>query len=178
MSYNNVILVNEFDEEIGVMEKLEAHQKGLLHRAFSVFIFNDQNEMLLQKRALDKYHSGGLWTNTCCSHPSENETILDAGVRRLKEEMNYKADLHTSFSFIYKVALDNDLTEHELDHVLIGKSNVNPVLNPDEASDYKWISIDEVSKDLIENKNSYTYWFNLIMSQYSNELLESLKKIS
>ena len=178
MSYNNVILVNEFDEEIGVMEKLEAHQKGLLHRAFSVFIFNDQNEMLLQKRALDKYHSGGLWTNTCCSHPSENETILDAGVRRLKEEMNYKADLHTSFSFIYKVALDNDLTEHELDHVLIGKSNVNPVLNPDEASDYKWISIDEVSKDLIENKNSYTFWFNLIMSQYSNELLESLKKIS
>lgn len=178
MSHNNVILVNEFDDEIGVMEKLEAHQKGLLHRAFSVFIFNDKNEMLLQKRALNKYHSGGLWTNTCCSHPSENESILDAGVRRLKEEMNYEADLHTSFSFIYKVALDNDLTEHELDHVLLGRSNENPVLNRDEASNYKWISIEDVLTDLKENKNNYTYWFNLIMSQYSNELLESLKKIS
>jgi isopentenyl-diphosphate delta-isomerase len=177
MSHNNVILVNEFDDEIGVMEKLEAHQKGLLHRAFSIFVFNDKNEMLLQKRALTKYHSGGLWTNTCCSHPSENESILEAGIRRLKEEMNYQADLHPSFSFIYKVALDNDLTEHELDHVLIGRSNSNPILNPEEASDYKWVAIDQVSKDVLENKNNYTHWFYLIMTNYSIELIKSLNKI-
>jgi len=174
MSYKNVVLVDKEDREVGVMEKLEAHQKGLLHRAFSIFIFNDNDEMLLQKRALGKYHSGGLWTNTCCSNPGENEAILEAGKRRLLEEMNYTSHLETSFSFIYKVDLDNGLTEHELDHVLIGRSNSNPILNPEEASDYKWISIDAVIKDISENEGDYTFWFKLILKDYRNKLEKSL----
>jgi len=175
MSNINVVLVDELDNEIGVMEKLLAHQKGLLHRAFSVFVFNDKNEMLLQKRALGKYHSEGLWTNTCCSHPTENETIIDAGNRRLMEEMNYSCKLNTSFSFIYKVSLDNDLVEHELDHVLIGKSNEDPNLNPEEASDYKWTSIEDVLLDLKENEANYTYWFKLIIENYMDKLISALK---
>ena len=178
MSYKNVVLVDKEDRKVGVMEKLEAHQKGLLHRAFSIFIFNDNDEMLLQKRALGKYHSGGLWTNTCCSHPSENESILEAGKRRLSEEMNYEADLKACFSFIYKVDLDNDLSEHELDHVLIGRSNSNPILNPEEASDYKWISIDSVISDINENDEDYTFWFKLILKDYRNKLEKSLNKLN
>ena len=174
MSYKNVVLVDKEDREVGVMEKLEAHQKGLLHRAFSIFVFNDNNEMLLQKRALGKYHSGGLWTNTCCSHPGENESILEAGKRRLLEEMNYTSKLAPSFSFIYKVDLDNDLIEHELDHVLIGMSNEDPILNPEEASDFKWVSIDSVLKDINEKEEDYTFWFKLILKNYRNKLENSL----
>jgi isopentenyl-diphosphate delta-isomerase len=173
---NNVILVNEKDQVIGEMEKLEAHQKGLLHRAFSVFVFNDKNELLLQKRALGKYHSEGLWTNTCCSHPEPNESILDAGKRRLKEEMNYVCDLKEGFSFIYKVDFENGLSEHELDHVIIGYSNENPVLNPEEASDFKWMSIDEIEKQIQINKEDFTFWFVLIITKYKNELLQAISK--
>ena len=173
---NKVILVNENDQSVGEMEKLEAHQKGLLHRAFSVFVFNDKNELLLQKRALGKYHSEGLWTNTCCSHPEPNESILDAGKRRLKEEMNYSCDLKEGFSFIYKVDFDNGLSEHELDHVIIGYSNENPVLNPEEASDFKWLSIDEIEKQIEKNKDEFTFWFVLILTKYKNELLQAVSK--
>ena len=174
MSYRNVVLVDELDNEVGVMEKLLAHQKGLLHRAFSIFVFNDKNEMLLQKRAKGKYHSGGLWTNTCCSHPGENESILAAGKRRLLEEMNYVCDLTPSFSFIYKVELDNELVEHELDHVLVGRSNENPILNPEEASDYKWISIEDLMLDLNKNEKDYTYWYQLILNNHKDKLVNSL----
>jgi len=173
---NNVILVNEKDQVIGEMEKLEAHQKGLLHRAFSVFVFNDKNELLLQKRALGKYHSEGLWTNTCCSHPEPNESILDAGKRRLKEEMNYACDLKAGFSFIYKVDFENGLSEHELDHVIIGYSNENPVLNPEEASDFKWMSIEEIEKQIEKNEEDFTFWFVLILTKYKNELLQAISK--
>ncbi|MFM7472823.1 MAG: isopentenyl-diphosphate Delta-isomerase, partial [Crocinitomicaceae bacterium] len=123
MHQNLVVLVNELDQDLGVMEKLEAHQKGLLHRAFSVLIFNSNNELLLQRRAFGKYHSEGLWTNTCCSHPYLGETILAAGKRRLKEEMGMAVDLDEVFQFVYKAPLDNDLTEFELDHVLVGYSD-------------------------------------------------------
>lgn len=173
---NNVILVNEQDQVIGEMEKLEAHQKGLLHRAFSVFVFNDNKELLLQKRALGKYHSEGLWTNTCCSHPEPNESILDAGKRRLKEEMNYQCELKEGFSFIYKVDFENGLAEHELDHVIVGYSNENPVLNPEEASDFKWLSIEEIEKQIEKNKDEFTFWFVLILTKYKNELLQAVSK--
>ena len=173
---NKVILVNEKDQSVGEMEKLEAHQKCLLHRAFSVFVFNYKNELLLQKRALGKYHSEGLWTNTCCSHPEPNESILDAGKRRLKEEMNYSCDLKEGFSFIYKVDFENGLSEHELDHVIIGYSNEDPILNPEEASDYKWLSIEEIEKQIEKNKDEFTFWFVLILTKYKNELLQAVSK--
>ena len=141
MSIEKVILVDENDNQVGVMPKLEAHQKGLLHRAFSVFIFNSKYELLLQKRASSKYHSGGLWTNTCCSHPREGEEILDAAKRRLIEEMGIDTSLRKVHDFIYKAELDNDLTEHEFDHVLYGIYNEDPIINKDEADDFKWIDI-------------------------------------
>ncbi len=173
---NKVILVNEKDQSVGEMEKLEAHQRGLLHRAFSVFVFNDKNELLLQKRALSKYHSGGLWTNTCCSHPEPNESNLNAAKRRLKEEMNYTCELKEGFSFIYKIDFENGLSEHELDHVIIGAANEDPILNPEEASDFKWLSIEEIETQIETNKNEFTYWFILILTKYKNELLQSISK--
>jgi isopentenyl-diphosphate delta-isomerase len=171
---NQVILVNEFDEEIGSMEKLEAHQKGLLHRAFSVFVFNSKKELLLQKRALGKYHSEGLWTNTCCSHPSPNETIENAAVRRLKEEMGYSCTVIKTFSFIYDVALDNELIEHELDHVVIGISDENPVLNPAEASDFDWKSIDSIKNEMDLFPENYTSWFKIILNEHYDKLVNAL----
>ena len=171
---NQVILVNELDEEIGTMEKLEAHQKGLLHRAFSVFVFNSKKELLLQKRAIGKYHSEGLWTNTCCSHPSPNETIEEAAVRRLNEEMGYNCFVVKTFSFIYDVALDNELIEHELDHVVIGISDENPVLNPDEASDFEWKTIDLIKNEMELYPNNYTSWFKIILNEHYDKLVNAL----
>jgi isopentenyl-diphosphate Delta-isomerase len=132
-----VILVNKSDEVLGYMEKMEAHKRGLLHRAFSVFIFNNNGELLMQKRASDKYHSGGLWTNTCCSHPRKHESLSTAAQRRLKEEMGMEVSLSPKFHFIYKSSLDQGLIEHELDHVFFGNSDQTPVLNKAEAEDWK-----------------------------------------
>tara|TARA_B100002052_G_scaffold240538_1_gene224813 strand:+ start:310 stop:828 length:519 start_codon:yes stop_codon:yes gene_type:complete len=159
MSKENVVLVDKNDNQIGLMPKMEAHLKGILHRAFSVFLVNSQNQILLQKRSANKYHSGGLWTNTCCSHPRDGENIIDAGKRRLFEEMGIKTDLKVAFNFTYKAELENGLIEHEYDHVLIGEFNDSPILNKDEAEDWKWISIEEVGKDIIENEKDYTVWF-------------------
>src|SRR5574343_178726 len=139
--YTEVILVNEKDEILGTMEKLEAHEKGVLHRAFSIFVFNSNNELLIHQRAFGKYHSEGLWTNTCCSHPAPGETVLEAAHRRLQEEMGFDCEMYNAFHFLYHAKLDNDLIEHELDHVVIGYSNQNPTLNPEEARDFKWIEI-------------------------------------
>ena len=161
-----VVLVNEQDIEQGIMEKMEAHQKGLLHRAFSVFVFNDNNEMLLQRRALHKYHSAGLWTNTCCSHPRANETIKDAANRRLAEEMGMGCDLTIKTSFVYKAEFDNGLTEHELDYILIGHSNHNPQINPEEVAEYKWLSVDAIKKDIELNSSAYTAWFKLAIQKF------------
>lgn len=171
-----VILVDTEDNPIGLMEKMEAHEKGLLHRAFSVFVFNDQNQLLLQKRANAKYHSGGLWTNTCCSHPRENESILAAGERRLMEEMGFSIPLQVIFSFIYKAELDNELTEHEFDHVLIGKFNDYPIINLTEVADYKYIDLDELTTEMAKHPENYTVWFRIIFDRVKTHLIKSLEK--
>lgn len=165
-----VILVNENDEQIGLMEKIEAHEKALLHRAFSVFVYNDKGEVMLQQRALSKYHSPGLWTNTCCSHQREGESNVDAGKRRLMEEMGFTTDLEESISFIYKAPFDNGLSEHEYDYILIGKYNEEPNLNPDEVAAWKWMSLEDIQKDLKENPEIYTAWFKIIFDKYSNHI--------
>ena len=166
MQEENVILVNEKDEQIGLMPKMEAHQKGVLHRAFSVFIFNERNELMLQQRAHSKYHSPGLWTNTCCSHQREGESNIEAGKRRLQEEMGFRTELMDTISFIYKAPFDNGLTEYEFDHILIGKYNKDPQLNPEEAAAFKWMSLEEVKKDMEVNQRIYTAWFKIIFDKY------------
>jgi len=160
-----VILVDEQDNEIGVMEKLRAHELGKLHRAFSVFIFNDKKELLLQQRAINKYHSGGLWTNTCCSHPSPNETIKDAAIRRLYEEMGMTCDLKIINNFIYKTEFENGLTEHEFDYILTGISNSTPQINKTEVENYKWQQISEIQNDINLNPNKFTTWFKIAIQQ-------------
>jgi len=158
-----VILVNEKDEQIGICEKLEAHQKGLLHRAFSILLFNSKGELLLQQRAFEKYHSAGLWTNTCCSHPRPNESIKDAAQRRLREELGIEALSEFAWSFIYKTTLENNLIEHELDHVLIGTFNGEPHPNPREIINWKFVDLKSIREDISQNPSAYTYWFKLIM---------------
>lgn len=169
MQTENVILVNEDDEAIGFMEKMEAHEKALLHRAFSVFVFNSDGQLLLQRRAFDKYHSGGLWTNTCCSHPRPGEFVEDAAKRRLQEEMGMSCDLTTKFSFIYKAELDHGLTEHELDHVLVGTTDQNPVINTEEVAEFRYADVREVLDDLIENPQNYTAWFAICFPRLVEE---------
>jgi len=166
MNEELVILVDETDKQIGLMPKLEAHEKAILHRAFSVFVFNDKNELMLQQRALDKYHSPGLWTNTCCSHQRNGESNIEAGKRRLFEEMGFVTDLKESISFIYKAPFDNGLTEHEYDHVMIGYYNDKPNINKDEVADWKWMAIEDVKKDLNEHPERYTVWFSIIFDKF------------
>jgi len=170
MLEEKVILVNEKDEKIGLMPKMEAHEKALLHRAFSVFVFNDKNELMLQKRALHKYHSPGLWTNTCCSHQRDGETSIEAGKRRLQEEMGFVTELEESISFIYKAPFDNGLTEHEFDHVLIGSYEENPILNEDEVADWKWMTLDDVNESMKSQPELYTVWFKIIFEKYYNHI--------
>ncbi len=160
-----VILVDEQDNEIGVMEKLRAHELGKLHRAFSVFIFNDKKELLLQQRAINKYHSGGLWTNTCCSHPRPNETIKDAAIRRLYEEMGMTCDLKIINNFIYKTEFENGLIEHEFDYILTGISNSTPQINKTEVESYKWQQISEIQNDINLNANQFTTWFKIAIQK-------------
>jgi isopentenyl-diphosphate delta-isomerase len=162
MSYTEVILVDEQDRELGTLEKMEAHQKALLHRAISVFIINTKGEWLLQQRTLDKYHSKGLWTNTCCSHPMPGETTLQAAHRRLHEEMGLQSDLKEVFSFSYIQELENGLTEHEYDHVFVGVTDDLPEPHPDEVMDFKYISYSDLKKDIVQNPQNYTVWFRLI----------------
>lgn len=166
MKEEKVILVDEQDRVLGTMPKLEAHEKALLHRAFSVFILNDKGELLLQQRAHDKYHSPGLWTNSCCSHQREGESSLDAGKRRLKEEMGMTAELTELFTFIYKAPFDNGLTEHELDHVLLGYSNATPNINPEEVADYTWETLATIQKGLEAHPDRYTAWFKIIFNRF------------
>ncbi len=170
MELEYVILVDENDQEIGTMEKQEAHEKGLLHRAFSVFVFNENKELLLQQRALTKYHSAGLWTNTCCSHPRAGETIEQAAHRRLMEEMGFDCELTTKTSFIYKAAFENGLTEHEFDHVLVGSFNGEINFNPTEVKNFKWINLEELQIDLLQNNQNYTAWFKIIFDNFQKNL--------
>jgi len=172
MEEEKVILVNEQDEPIGLMPKMEAHEKAVLHRAFSVFVLNADNEVMLQQRASQKYHSPLLWTNTTCSHQREGETNIAAGTRRLREEMGFTTELKELFSFIYKAPFDNGLTEHELDHVMIGYYNDAPMLNPDEAESWKWMSIEAVKADMQQNPDLYTVWFRIIFDEFYEYLEE------
>ena len=156
-----VILVNKNDQPIGQMDKLEAHQKGLLHRAFSIFVFNNKGEMLLQQRAMGKYHSAGLWTNACCSHPQPGEETKTAAIRRLKEELGFETSIEKIFDLYYRTEFENGLTEHEFDHVFAGEYDgpVNP--DPEEIMDISYKSMDEISEGLIKNPEQYTHWFRL-----------------
>lgn len=163
---DQVILVNEKDEPMGIMDKLEAHQKGLLHRAFSIFIFNNAGQLLLQRRAKDKYHSPGLWTNTCCSHPRPEESTLDAAKRRLKEEMGIETSLEKKFDFIYRAQLDNDLIEYEFDHVYTGQFNSNPILNLNEVSEYRWVSIHELKNEIEQHPEEYSEWLKIAIGSF------------
>ena len=172
MEEENVILVNHNDEQIGLMPKMEAHEKAVLHRAFSVFVLNDKNEIMLQQRANQKYHSPLLWTNTCCSHQRDGETNIQAGTRRLFEEMGFETGLKELFHFIYKAPFDNGLTEHELDHVMIGYYNEEPKINPDEVESWKWMSIEDVAKDIQLQPEIYTVWFKIIFDEFYHFLEE------
>lgn len=170
MKEEQVILVNTNDEPIGLMNKLEAHEKAVLHRAFSVFVLNDKNEVMLQQRAHHKYHSPLLWTNTCCSHQRAGETNLEAGKRRLEEEMGFVTDLKELFHFIYKAPFDNGLTEHELDHVMIGYYNGEPNINPDEVESWKWMEIETIREDMKNQPELYTVWFKIIFDEFYHYL--------
>ncbi len=172
MSVEQVILVDEADREIGAMEKIEAHRKGKLHRAFSILLFNSKGEILIQKRANIKYHSAGLWTNTCCSHPAPGELLKDATRRKLIQEMGIDVPCEYAFKFTYRVELENHLVEHELDHVFIGKFDGVAAINLKEVEACRWITIDQLKKEIQSEPEKFTYWFKLIMNR--PEILENV----
>jgi isopentenyl-diphosphate delta-isomerase len=180
MEKEAVILVDTNDNELGTMEKMEAHRKGVLHRAFSIFIFNSNGEILLQKRASQKYHSGGLWSNACCSHPRKGESNLNAANRRLQEEMGMKAELTHAFSFKYKASLDKGLIEHELDHVFIGYSDELPQLNPNEVESFCYLSPELLQMGLEKHENDYTEWLKICFKELMDHLVKNIsyEKIS
>lgn len=161
-----VVLVDEKDREVGTMEKMEAHRQALLHRAFSVFIFNGKGDMLLQQRAVTKYHSGGLWTNACCSHPRPGEAIQAAAERRLQEELGFTIPLTKAFDFIYKAYFDNGLTEYEFDHVLTGVYDGDIYPNREEVADIRWLAMADVRADLEARPNVYTEWFKIALQAF------------
>ena len=165
-----VVLVDELDNKVGLMEKMEAHINPTLHRAFSIFIFNSKNEMLLQQRALSKYHTPGLWTNTCCSHPRDGESLHDAANRRLQEEMGMQCELKEAFSFVYKADVMQGLVEHEFDHVFIGTSDDLPIINKDEVESFRYDTVENIKADIERNPQNYTAWFKIAF----DKLLETL----
>lgn len=167
-----LILVDENDKELGALGKLPVHQKGLLHRAFSIFIFNSRGELLLQQRADGKYHSEGLWTNTCCSHPRQSEEISEAVHRRLKEEMGMQCHLNFQFSFIYKMSFANGLTEHELDHVYFGRSDSHPLPDKNEVKNWKYMSLAKLKMEIESKPHHFSGWLNIclprVMEHYTH----------
>lgn len=169
---NDIALVDTHGNETGSMEKLAAHEQGILHRAFSIFIFNDLDELLLQRRADSKYHSSGLWSNTCCSHPYPGEEVVVAAHRRLQEEMGFDCDLNEIFTFTYKAMVGNGLTEHEYDHVLAGHCNASPQTNPAEVQEWKWISLTTLSEEIQHFPDRYTHWLKLIIRFRASELFK------
>ncbi len=172
----NVILVDKADNELGLMEKMQAHEQGVLHRAFSVFIFNSKGEMLLQQRAFGKYHSPGLWTNTCCSHPRHGESNSDAASRRLSEEMGMQCDIQELFHFIYKADVGQGLTEHELDHVFIGTSDMTPDINPEEVADFRYVDMQTLRDDIVKKPGDYTVWFKIAFEEVDNYFKNKILK--
>jgi len=163
-----IILVNENDGEIGREVKIRAHKLGLLHRCFSILVFNSKGELMLQKRAGEKYHSGGLWSNTCCGHPRPGEGVITAGQRRLKEEMGFECELKEIMAFTYKSELDNGLIENEYDHVLTGKYDGDPVLNPEEVEGWRFVSPEKLEKEVEENPARFTVWLKIILPKLKN----------
>jgi len=178
MNEEQVILVNEEDEQLGLMPKMEAHEKAVLHRAFSVFIFNAKNELMLQQRAAHKYHSPLLWTNTCCSHQRNGESNIEAGTRRLQEEMGFVTPLKETTSFIYKAPFDNGLTEHELDHIMVGYFENPPVINPNEVESWKWMPLETVKSDVDIHPELYTEWFKIIFKKFYEHINTSNESYS
>ncbi|MBC7931800.1 MAG: isopentenyl-diphosphate Delta-isomerase [Rubrivivax sp.] len=158
-----VILVDEQDRELGASEKLRAHAEGVLHRAFSVFVFDRAGRLLLQRRASAKYHSGGLWSNTCCGHPRPGEETAAAAHRRLREEMNFDCELRAAFGFVYRAELDNDLVEHEYDHVFVGEFEGSPAPDPSEVEEWKWVSMDDLRRGLRDEPSQYSYWLRTVV---------------
>ncbi|MGC8676082.1 MAG: isopentenyl-diphosphate Delta-isomerase [Candidatus Micrarchaeia archaeon] len=170
-----VVLVDENDNQVGTADKLEAHMHGgKLHRAFSIFVFNSKGETLLQKRAMGKYHSAGKWSNTCCSHPLVGESVIEAAHRRLKEEMGFDCDLAEQFHFIYKTDVGNGLTEWEYDHVLFGRYDGEPILNSEEASDYKYVSLEELRSSIASAPDQYTPWLRICI----NQVIDAYQKLN
>ena len=169
-----IIIVDENDQQIGMGGKLKVHQDGALHRALSLYIFNDQDELMLQQRAKDKYHCGGLWTNTTCSHPRIDEDLSDAAHRRLQEEMGFDTEMKKVGEYTYKVAFENGLTEHEYVHVFIGRYNDEPNLNPEEAMNWKWIKIEELENAIKKDSNAYTYWMKKALPSVKEALAHKL----
>ncbi len=174
MKKNNVILVDKNDNKIGVCGKIKAHEEGLLHRAFSVFTFNSKNELLLQRRVKEKYHSGGLWTNTVCSHPQKGENLEEGIKRRMVEEMGFSTDVKEIFSFVYKSEYENGMTEYEYDHVFISFYDNTPKPNQDEVMDYEWMTVEKIKKDIKKNPDKYTTWFKIILE--NEEFLEKIRE--
>jgi isopentenyl-diphosphate delta-isomerase len=172
-----LVLVNEQDEPVGTMEKMETHRKALLHRAFSVFLFNSKGEMMLQRRALHKYHSGGLWTNACCSHPFPAETPEVGAKRRLHEELGFVTEITSAFTFIYKAELDNELTEYEYDHVFIGTYDGAVYINEDEVGDYCFRSMYDLKNDVDQHPGQYTEWFKIALPLLENYLKENRQQV-
>ena len=170
--FNRVVLVDQNNNEIGTEDKLDAHKKGLLHRAFSIFIFNDNNQILLQKRSDLKYHSAGLWSNTCCSHPYNDKPLVEYANTRLIQEMGIQSNLKEFFSFIYRAELSNGLIEFEYDHVFFGKYNSDPILNIDEASSFKWINFKQLQLEIEENPTKFTFWLKKIVKDYSKHFID------
>lgn len=171
-SQEKVILVNSQDQILGLMDKLKAHENGILHRAFSVFLLNKSGEILLQKRSSNKYHSPNLWTNACCSHPRENESYLDAAKRRLKEELGIETPIEEIFHFTYRADVGQGLWEHELDHVFLGNFNGDFNLDPNEVSEIKYLSSQELDEDINSHPEKYTEWFKIIWKEYRNRILK------
>ncbi|MCE1202139.1 MAG: isopentenyl-diphosphate Delta-isomerase [Bacteroidia bacterium] len=170
MTEEFVVLVNDKDQQIGLMEKMEAHIQGILHRAFSIFLFNTKGEMLLQQRALSKYHSPGLWTNTCCSHPRDGESLEQATQRRLYEEMGMRCEMRKAFDFIYKADVGQGLTEHEFDHVFVGTTDLEPEINKEEVADWKYMLVSEVAASMEAHPEQYTVWFRIAFKQIEDYL--------
>lgn len=165
MERNKVVLVDEQDKVLGEMNKMEAHEKGILHRAFSIFIFNSKGQMLIHQRANEKYHGGGLWTNACCSHPQWDEDIKESAEQRLQFEMGLQCDLKRVFAFVYHTPVENDLIEHEYDHVLVGYTNQQPIPNPIEVQAYQWIDKLELLQKIKDQPEAFTYWFRMALPQ-------------
>lgn len=178
MDRNKVVLVDQNDQTLGEMEKIEAHVKGALHRAFSIFIFNSKGEMLIHQRSLEKYHSPGLWTNTCCSHPQLNETLKESALERLQFEMGFTTNIHKVFSFIYHAPMENGLIEHELDHVFIGYYNGTPNINANEVQNYKWVAPEILIMDIKANPENFTFWFRKVAEDVLEKVNFQRKKIA